>query len=119
MTQLSEQLKSAESKLAAFLKSAKIHPTRLLVTSKELESLRPEDRAIKRAKKAAVGKEDDAAKAARAKKPRSGRPVTERALRAAIAGSPISGPAKQRILRAVNAIQTHRKAAEADLKKLF
>lgn len=117
--QLAELLKTAESKFATFLKDSKIAPARVLYKSHELEALRPEDRAIKHAKKKAAGKEDEAAKAARAKKPRTGRPVTERLLTAAIQGKPVSGPAKTRLLRAVNALAVQKKHPEADLKKLF
>jgi hypothetical protein len=119
MSKLAEQLKGTDSKFAGFLRENKIDPMRVLYASHELESLRPEDRAIKHAKKAATGKDDDAAKAARAKKPRSGRPVTERLLRAAMAGQPVSGPAKTRILRAVNAVRVQKKQGETDLRTLF
>src|SRR5438552_18790931 len=106
MPELADALKTSKSKFATFLRDSKIHPTRLLATSHELESHRPEDRQIKRAKRAVAGKDDDAAKAARTKKPRSGRPVTARLLLAALAGSPpLSGPATTRLLRAVNAVQ--------------
>lgn len=119
MSELANLLKDADSKFAGFLKESKIDPARILSKSHELESLRPEDRAIKRAKKAAAGKDDDASKAARAKKPRSGRPVTERLLRSAIAGQPLKGPAKTRLLRAVNAIRVQKGLPETDLKTLF
>jgi hypothetical protein len=120
MSHLAENLKGANSKFAKLLAESKIDPARVLSKSHELEQLRPEDREIKRAKKAAAGKEDDAAKAARAKKPRSGRPVTERLLRAAIAGEKtITGPAKHRLLRAVNALRTQKKLPETDLRSLF
>jgi hypothetical protein len=120
MSQLASLLQGASSKFANLLTESKIDPARVLTKSHELEQLRPEDREIKRAKKAAVGKEDDAAKAARAKKPRTGRPVTERLLRAAIAGDKgITGPAKHRLLRAVNALRAQKKLPEADLRSLF
>lgn len=119
MPELPDVLKTANSKFATFLKDSKIHPTRILAKSHELESLRNEDRHIKKAKRAAAGKDDEASKAARAKKPRSGRPVTERLLRAAIVGQMVSGPAKHRLLRAVNALQAAKKQPEADLRKLF
>jgi hypothetical protein len=119
MSQLAALLNNATSKFAATLKDSKIDPQRVLIKSHELEALRPEDREIKRAKKAAAGKDDDAAKAARARKPRSGRPVTERLLKAAIAGQPVSGPAKHRLLRAVNAVRVQKKQSELDLRALF
>ena len=83
------------------------------------EALRPEDRAIKRAKRAASGKDDEAAKAARAKKPRSGHPITDRLLRAALKGDKVGGPAKNRILRAVNQLRSAKKLAAVDLTVLF
>ncbi len=120
MSHLADALKTATSKLATSLKEAKIDPARILAKSHELESLQLEDRSIKRAKKASAGKEDDAAKAARAKKPRSGRAVTERALVAALKGEKtVSGPSKNRILRAVNAVREQKKLAAIDLRALF
>ncbi len=119
MTQLAELLKKSDSKFSKALAEAKIDPARVLSKSQELESLQPEDRAIKRAKSIAAGKEDDASKAARVKKPRSGRPVTDRLVRAAIAGQRVSGPAKHRLLRAVNALLVLKKKTETDLRKLF
>ena len=119
MSHLAELLKTNTSKFAGFLKDSKIDPARVIVASHDIESLRPEDRSIKRLKKAAVGKDDDAAKAARLKKPRSGRPVTDRLIRAAIAGQTVSGPAKHRLLRAVNAVRVQKKQAETDLRTLF
>jgi hypothetical protein len=119
MSQLAKLLDGATSKFATALRESKIDPARILIKSHELEQLRPEDRATKRAKAAAAGKEDDVAKAARAKKPRTGRPVTERLLRAAIAGQTVTGPAKHRLLRAVNAVRTQKKLNETDLKALF
>ena len=52
-------------------------------------------------------------------KPRSGRPITPRALNAALAGGPISGPSKQRILRAVNYLLEQKKKDKVELKALF
>ena len=119
MSEYAKLLETANSKFAEALKAAKIDPVRLISASHEIEALRPEDRAIKLAKKQASGKEDDAAKAARAKKPRSGHPISDRALRAAIEGKDISGPAKHRIVRAFNAVLVVKKQPETDLRKLF
>lgn len=119
MSQYAELLKGAESKLAKVLRDSKIDPVRVLTASHELESLRPEDRESKRLKKAAAGKEDEAAKAARSKKPRSGRPITDRALRAALAGKSVSGPTKHRFVRAVNHLRTQKKLDAIDLRALF
>ena len=119
MSKLAELLKNNQTKLATVLRDSKIDPARILSVSHDLESLRPEDRAIKHAKKAASGKDDDAAKAARTKKPRSGRPVTDRLLRSALAGQAVSGPAKHRLLRAVNALRVQKKQGETDLRAIF
>jgi hypothetical protein len=119
MSKLAENLKDTNSTFATFLRDSKIDPARVLSVSHRLESLRPEDREIKRAKQAAAGKEDEASKAARAKKPRSGRPVTKRLLRAAMKGEVISGPAKHRLLRAINALRVQKKQSETDLRTLF
>jgi hypothetical protein len=105
------------SKLSDFLTSKKIDPRRILAASKNLEALRPEDRAIKLAKRRAKTAAEGAPKETR--KPRSGRPVTRRAIDAALAGKPVSGPTKTRILRAVNAILEQKKAEKVDLRTLF
>ena len=112
------------SKFADFLKTNKIDARRILSISTKLEHLRPDDRAIRLKKRASAGK-DAAAKptegeaAAAPAKPRSGRPVTPRALAAASAGKAISGPQKTRLLRAVNHILEQKKKPVADLRKLF
>jgi hypothetical protein len=107
----------AESKLAQFLSAKKLHHARLLAASHKLETLRPEDRTAKlerhRQKKAEGGDKKEIAK------PRSGRAVTDRALNTALAGGAISGPTKQRILRAVNHLLEQKKAEKVDLKTLF
>lgn len=105
------------SKLSDFLTSKKIDPRRILSASKSLEAFQPEDRAIKLAKRRAKGGGDEGAKETR--KPRSGRPVTQRAIDAALAGKPVSGPTKTRILKAVNAILELKKADKVDLRALF
>jgi hypothetical protein len=106
------------TKLATFLQTQKLDPRRVLATSRDLERLRPEDRAIKLAKrKAKSGEGDNATKETR--KPRSGRGVTPRAIAAALAGGGISGPTKTRILRAVNHLLELKKAEKVELKALF
>lgn len=109
----------SESKFAAFINEKKLNPQRILSASHKLETLRPEDRTIRlekrRAKKGdapAEGKKDLA-------KPRTGRPVTNRALDAAVAGKPLTGPQKQRLLRAVNHLLEQKKAEKVELKTLF
>jgi hypothetical protein len=101
------------TKFATFLADKKIDSRRLLAVSHSLESLQVEDRAIrlaKRTKKEVAGEK---------KKPRSGRPVTQRALNAATTGGTISGPMKTRILKAINSILEVKKLPVVDLKTLF
>lgn len=108
------------SKFAQFLTDNKLDPRRIAAASRELERLRPEDRAKRFARKAA--KKSDAKPAEGAEKPgkpRSGRPATGRLLAAASAGKPISGPSKSRLLRAVNRLLEQKKKSPAELKALF
>lgn len=108
------------SKFAQFLLDNKIDPRRVAAASRQLERLRPEDRAKRLARKNA--KKSDAKPAEGAEKPakpRSGRPATSRVLAAASAGKPISGPAKTRLLRAVNRLLEQKKKSATDLKSLF
>lgn len=106
-----------ESKLQAFLNTNKLNAKRVLAVSHSLETLRKEDRGLKlerrNAKKAEGGEKKEVAK------PRSGRPVTTRAMNAALAGGSISGPTKQRILRAVNYLLEQKKKDKVELKTLF
>lgn len=112
------------TKFAAFIEEKKLDPRRIIAASAKIEGLQPEDRAIRLAKrtakaKAAAGdagaKDNEMAK----KKPRSGRPVTDRAIAAALAGKAISGPQKTRMLRAVNALLEQKKQGAVDLRALF
>ncbi len=119
MSKLAQTLDSAQSKFAGYLKENKIDPIRVVYASSHIESLTPDDRAIKLAKRQARGKEDDAAKAARAKKPRSGRPVTSQLVTRAVAGETLTGPQKTRILRAVARIAEQKKLGEVQLSNLF
>ena len=96
------------SKLETFLNENKIDTRRLLATSRQIERLRPEDRAIK-LKQSQARKSEDGKKPEGLDKPRSGRPVTERGLRTALAGESVSGPQKTRILRAVNTVSSRRR----------
>jgi len=110
------------NKYAEFIKTKKIDPRRILAVSANLEGLQPEDRAIRLAKrlaKAKVAAGGDAKTTEAPKKPRSGRPVTQRALDAIAAGKTISGPQKTRLLRAVNAILEAKKESPVELKALF
>ena len=110
------------NKLKSFLDSNKLNAKRLLAVSHKLETLTRDDRKIKLGKR--KGKGDDAAGekkegGEKAAKPRSGRPVTPRALEAALGGGTISGPTKQRILRAVNYLLEQKKKDKVELKTLF
>lgn len=102
-----------------FLKAKLIDPRRIIPASHELESLRPEDRAIRLTKRLARKSEDGAKKKEGLKKPRSGRPITQRALDAALAGKAVSGPTKTRFVRAVNKLLEMKKQEPITLQALF
>lgn len=106
-----------ESKLQTFLNQNQLNTKRLLAVSHSLETLRKEDRVLKlerrASKKAEGGEKKEIAK------PRSGRAVTPRALASALEGTKISGPTKQRILRAVNYLLEQKKKDKVELKTLF
>lgn len=107
------------SKLSDSLKNHKIDARRIVLASKGLERRTREDLALV-AKKALIkaGKieKDDAVMK---QKPRSGRPLTLPQLEKAMRGETISGPAKTRVVRAVNEILKARKKAEISLRDLF
>ncbi|MFO0548421.1 MAG: hypothetical protein U0271_08550 [Polyangiaceae bacterium] len=113
------------TKFSDFMKEHKLDGRRLIAASAKIEKFRPEDRAIKlakrqvKAKAAAGGTGDDPKKEIAAKKPRTGRPVTERALHAALEGKSLTGPQKNRILRAVNALLAQKKGSAVELTNLF
>lgn len=106
------------TKFATFLKDKKVDPRRILTQSHKLESFKVEDRNIRLKKKQARGSEDKSAPA-ETRETRSGRPVTPRTLQAALTGKTVSGPAKTRLLRAVNAILEQKKLEKIDLRALF
>lgn len=111
----------SESKLSTFLNTNKLNAKRVLAASHKLETLQIEDRKLKLAKRqqkksAAAGKESGEKPTG---KPRSGRPVTPRSLNAALSGTAVSGPTKQRILRAVNYLLEQKKKDKVDLRQLF
>ncbi|GAC1553232.1 MAG: hypothetical protein NVS3B10_15080 [Polyangiales bacterium] len=106
------------SKLEAFLADKKIDRRQLLAVSKDLEALRPEDRTLRLAKRNGAKSEDDK-KVKETRKPRSGKPITPAALVKILAGKPISGPTKTRLLRAVNAILERKKQTKVDLGTIF
>jgi hypothetical protein len=111
------------NKLATFLDSNKLNAQRLLAVSHKLETLQRADRMIKlgqrQGKKAAdAGTAADGEKKEKVK-PRSGRPITPRALTTALAGKAVSGPTKHRILRAINFLLEQKKKDKVELKTLF
>jgi hypothetical protein len=112
------------SRFSEFLTTENIDPRRLLVASRQLERLRPEDRAVRLKKRLGKKSGDAAAPAAgegqeAAAKRRSGRSVTPRLLSAAQAGSTLSGAQKTRLLRALNRVLEQKKKEPVDLRKVF
>ncbi len=106
-----------KSKFGEFLAAKKLDARRVLIASHDLEKLRPEDRAIRLARRLRdpEAKKDDGEK----KKPRSGRPITPRAMSAALAGKTLTGPQKTRFLRAVNKLLEQKKQDAVTLDVLF
>jgi hypothetical protein len=107
------------TKFSQFIASKKIDPRRILMASHTLETLTLDDRRIKLAKRNGKKEGADASVPKETRKPRSGRPVTQRALQAALGGGTLSGPTKSRILRAVNHLLEQKKQELVDLKTLF
>jgi hypothetical protein len=111
--------KETQTKFAGFIAAKKLDARRIIVASRKLEALRPEDRTIRLNKKLARAAEGGEGAAKETRKPRSGRPVTDRAMQAALSGGDISGPTKTRILRAVNHLLEQKKQEPVDLRALF
>lgn len=107
------------TKFAEFLETNQIDTRRLIAASRQLERLRPEDRALKlkqrKDRKSEGGGDDEAEK----KKPRSGRTVTVQLIEKAKTGKKVSGAAKSRLVRAVNRILEQKKKDPAELRQLF
>jgi hypothetical protein len=108
------------TKFAKFLEESKIDPRRVIAASRRVERLTQEDRTFlaEAARKRSMAGKKDGAKAER-KKMHSNRPVTPSLIDSATAGKPVSGPAKTRLLRAVNRILEQKKQAAIDLRALF
>lgn len=107
------------TKFADFLQENKIDPRRVIAASAALERLRPEDRVL-HTKRLAIKKAEGDEKKDHGPKPRSGRTVTPRLITAAsTSGKSVSGPAKTRLLRAVNRVLEQKKLAAVELKALF
>ncbi|HWX25560.1 MAG TPA: hypothetical protein VN083_10980, partial [Vicinamibacteria bacterium] len=109
-----------KTKFAGFITSKKLDPRRILIASRKIEARQPEDRLIRLNKRLAKASPDASAdKPKETRKPRSGRPVTGRALKAAIDGGQLSGPTKTRLLHAVNHLLEQKKLEQVDLRALF
>ena len=109
----------ADSKFSKFLAEKKLDARRIMLASHKLETLKREDRAIRLSKRQARGAENADKAAKDTRKPRTGRPVTPRAMDAALNGGTLSGPTKSRILRAVNHLLEQKKQEKVELKALF
>lgn len=110
------------TKLAKFLEENKIHELRLQAASTKLERLTHEDRAFLAevaCKKSLAGRKNADTFAGEKKKLHSGRPVTQRLIDDASHGKAVSGPAKTRLLRAVNRILEQRKKPAVAIRDLF
>ncbi len=119
MSELAAHLQNAESKFAGYLKEHGIDPVRVVYASEQIEKLTREDRGIKLAKRQVRGKDDDASKAIRARKPRSGRPVTAQLVTRAVKGEVLTGAQKTRIVRAVARVAEQKKLSAPELSSLF
>lgn len=110
------------TKFAKFLEDNKIIGLRLQAASTKVERRTQEDRAhladVAR-KRALAGRKNAGSVAVDKRKLHSGRPVTARLVDYASLGKPVSGPAKTRLLRAVNRILEQRKQPVVAIKDLF
>ncbi|MFO0664917.1 MAG: hypothetical protein U0174_13255 [Polyangiaceae bacterium] len=106
-----------KTKFSTFIADKKIDPRKIRAVSRKLEGLKLEDRKTRLEKK--QGRKKEGGEKKEFTKPRSGRPVTERALATAANGGTLSSRTKTRILKAVNAILASKKAEAVELKALF
>jgi hypothetical protein len=109
------------SRFSEYLSTEQIDPRRVLVASRQIERLRPEDRAI-RLKQRLIKKSGETPKEGEkvaSPERRSGRAVTPRLLQQAQAGSKLSGPQKTRLLRALNRVLEQKKKEPVDIRKVF
>jgi hypothetical protein len=116
---MSDPKSSQDTKFAQFIAGKKLDPRRIINASKGIEGLRPEDRLIRLNKRRARTAENAESAPKETRTPRSGRPVTNRAIEAALKGTALSGPTKTRILRAINHILEQKKQDPVDLRALF
>jgi hypothetical protein len=105
------------NKFSQFLTDNQLDTRRVVAASRGVERLRPEDRTLRLARRRS--KKEGSKEAAPTTKPRSGRPVTQRLLDSVLAGKPVTGPAKTRLLRAVNRVLEQKKKEPVDLRALF
>jgi hypothetical protein len=108
-----------KSKFAQFIAAKKLDVRRIVAASHRIERHLPEDRLIKLNKRRSKAGEGGENAPKETRKPRSGRPVTPRAMEAALTGGQVSGPTKTRILKAVNYLLEQKKQEKVDLKALF
>ncbi|MDD9940478.1 MAG: hypothetical protein OXU20_05390 [Myxococcales bacterium] len=106
------------SKLSDYLEQQKIDARRVLLASKNVESLRPEDRETLAARKRHK-KGDESAKEAAERPCRSGKPLTRPTLAKALRGDQLSKRSRQCVLRAVNAALAIKKKPEASAAEIF
>ncbi len=110
------------TKFAKFLEESKINQLRLQAASRQIERLTKDDRAFLSdvaRKKALAGRKDAANVTVEKRKLHSGRPVTARLVNDATLGKPVSGPAKTRLLRAVNHVLEQRKKPAITIREIF
>jgi len=97
------------TKFEQVLKNSKVDARRLIAASTLVERER-------------AAQAPQVAEGGTPKKPRKrlrGRPITQRLVDSALAGKVISGPAKTRLLRAVNHVLAQKKQAPLDLRAMF
>lgn len=119
MSDLAKLLDAADSKFAGLPEEEQDRPDARGVRVGGIEKLTPADRKIKLAKRQSKGKDDDAAKAAKKQKPRTGRPVTTQLVAKAIKGGDTTGPQESRIVRALARVAEQKKLSAPDLSNLF
>ena len=110
------------TKFGKFLEDNKIIAPRLKAASTKLERLTVQDRAFLAdvaRKKSLAGRKNAANVSVEKRKLHSGRPVTLRLIEDATLGKPVSGPAKTRLLRAINHILAQRKKPALGIRDLF
>ena len=110
------------SKLNDLLQTNSIDSRRLIAVSNKLEALRPEDRAVSLARRQLKSSPEAATDAQKAKaklKSRRGRPVSAPALQRALTGGRVTGPLRQKLVRAVNATLVLKKKSPVKSADLF